>query len=114
MLGTLSQSIAIMGPEAGPGRAGAGRRHHPPQVLDLGSADFSQRATAIVEGEKAALAAMPQIRERVARLQAERTAAPPSGAAKRPPRPNTSLQENRSGLQKMAGMAGLGEPCIKP
>jgi len=46
-----------------------------PKVLDLGSADFSQRATAIVEGEKAALAAMPQIRERVARLQAERTAA---------------------------------------
>ncbi len=46
-----------------------------PQVLDIGAADFSQRANAILEGEKAALAVMPQIRERVAQLQAERAKA---------------------------------------
>jgi phenylalanine-4-hydroxylase len=43
-----------------------------PQVLDIGPADFNQRTQAIAEGEKAALAAMPQIRERIAQLQAER------------------------------------------
>ena len=31
-----------------------------PKVLDMGSTDFTQRAQAIVEGEKATVAAMPK------------------------------------------------------
>ena len=45
-----------------------------PNVLDYGSADFSRRNQAILEGEKAALAALPQIRTALAQLQAQRLA----------------------------------------
>ena len=45
-----------------------------PDVLDYGSADFTRRNQAILEGEKAALAALPQIREQVRKLQAQRLA----------------------------------------
>ena len=66
MLGTLGQSIAIMGQKLGQAELARADVVIRPQVLDIGAADFSQRANAIVEGEKAALAVMPQIRERVA------------------------------------------------
>lgn len=52
MLGTLDQSIAIMGQrlrEAELARADLVLR---PKVLDIGPADFGQRAIAILEGEK--------------------------------------------------------------
>jgi NTE family protein len=85
------------GPEAGPGRAGARRHHHPPKVLDIGPADFSQRANAIVEGEKAALAVMPQLRERVAssRPNAPRPPSWPSksGRSPAPELPGTALAD---------------------
>ena len=114
MLGTLSQSIAIMGQKLGQAELARADVIIRPNVLDLGSADFSQRATAIVEGEKAALAAMPQIRERVAYLQAERAKALRLAQQKTAEAQYKACMENRSRLQKMAGMAGLGEPCIKP
>ena len=69
MLGTLGQSIAIMGQKLGQAELARADVVIRPQVLDIGSADFSQRANAILEGEKAALAVMPQIRERVARCR---------------------------------------------
>ena len=114
MLGTLSQSIAIMGQKLGQAELARADVIIRPKVLDLGSADFSQRATAIVEGEKAALAVMPQIRERVAYLQAERAKAVRLAQQKTAEAQYKACMENRSRLQKMAGMAGLGEPCIKP
>ncbi|MBJ7517821.1 MAG: patatin-like phospholipase family protein, partial [Stenotrophomonas sp.] len=54
-----------------------------PRVLDIGASDFSQRGKAILEGEKAAMAAMPQIRAKIEQIQRARAAAllPP------PPKP---------------------------
>ena len=40
-----------------------------PQVQNIGTTGFSQRNQAILEGEKAAMQALPQIRERLARKQ---------------------------------------------
>lgn len=86
MLGALNQSIAIMGQKLGQAELARADVVIRPQVLDMGPADFNQRTQAIAEGEKAALAAMAQIRERIARLQAERAQATRL-AQQRPPRP---------------------------
>lgn len=114
MLGTLSQSIAIMGQKLGQAELARADVIVRPKVLDLGSADFSQRATAIVEGEKAALAAMPQIRERVARLQAERTTALHLAQQKAAEAQRQACLDKRSRLQKVVGMAGLDDGCAPP
>ena len=114
MLGTLSQSIAIMGQKLGQAELARADVIIRPQVLDVGSADFSQRAKAMVEGEKAALAAMPHIRERVAQLQAERAAATRVAQQKAAAAQHQACLDNRSSLQKIAGYARLGEPCASP
>lgn len=80
MLGIVNQSIAIMGQRLGEQELARADVVVRPKVLDIGAADFSQRGTAILEGEKAAMAAMPQIRAKVQQLQAARAAA----AAPRP------------------------------
>ncbi len=111
MLGTLSQSIAIIGQKLGQAELARADVIICPQVLDIGSADFSQRAQAIVEGEKAALAAMPQIRERIARLQTERAEAARLARQKMAEAQHQVCLENRLRLQKLAGMAGLEGDC---
>ncbi|KEH07601.1 hypothetical protein GY14_26010 [Delftia tsuruhatensis] len=88
MLGALGQSIAIMGQKLGQAELARADITIRPKVLDIGPADFTQRASAILEGEKAAVAAMPQIRERIAQLQAERAKAR-SWPSKRRPKPST-------------------------
>jgi len=85
-----------------------------PQVLDIGAADFSQRANAIVEGEKAALAVMPQIRERIAQLQAERARAAQLAQQKVQEAEYKACLDNRSRLQKIAGLARLDDSCPAP
>ena len=85
-----------------------------PQVLDMGPADFTQRASAIVEGEKAALAVMPQLRERVAKLQAERAQAVRQAQQKAAEAEHKACLENRSRLQKLAGTVGLDGSCERP
>jgi len=114
MLGTLNQSIAIMGQKLGQAELARADVIIRPKVLDLGSADFSQRATAIIEGEKAALAAMPKIRERVAHLQAERARAVRLAQQKAAEVQHQACLDNRSRLQKVAGMAGLDDSCAHP
>ncbi len=114
LLGTLGQSIAIMGQKLGQAELARADVVVRPQVLDIGAADFSQRASAIVEGEKAALAAMPQIRERIARLQAERTQAARVAQQKAAEAQHQSCLDGRSRLQKLAGMAGLSDACATP
>ena len=114
MLGTIGQSIAIMGQKLGQAELARADVIIRPQVLDLGAADFSQRASAIVEGEKAALAVMPQLRERVARLQAERAQAVRQAQQKAARDRYQACLENRSRLQKLAGMAGLDGACDLP
>jgi len=42
-----------------------------PKVGYLGSSDFTKRHEAVLEGEKAALAALPKIQEITARLKRE-------------------------------------------
>ena len=114
LLGTLGQSIAIMGQKLGQAELARADVIIRPLVLDLGSTDFGQRAKAILEGEKAALAAMPQIRQRVAQLQAERSAATQLAQQKAEAAQHQACMDKRSRLQRVAGLAGLGESCVRP
>ncbi|RLJ39335.1 patatin-like phospholipase family protein [Acidovorax sp. 106] len=111
MLGTLGQSIAIMGQKLGQAELARADVIIRPQVLDIGSADFSQRANAIVEGEKAALAVMPQIRERVARLQTERASTARAAQQRAAQEQLQACLDNRSSMQKLAGLAGMDDRC---
>ena len=70
-----------------------------PKVNDIGAADFTQRNNAILEGEKAALAAMPQIRAKLAELERTRRAAAIKPAAAPPP----PCKEETSRLGRMLG-----------
>ena len=114
MLGALNQSIAIMGQKLGQAELARADVIVRPQVLDIGPADFGQRASAIVEGEKAALAVMPQIRERVAQLQAERSRAVAMAQQKAAQADHKNCLDNRSRLQRLAGMAGMDDSCPTP
>ncbi|WP_239222750.1 patatin-like phospholipase family protein, partial [Comamonas aquatica] len=114
MLGTLNQSIAIMGQKLGQAELERADVVIRPQVLDIGAADFSQRASAILEGEKAALVAMPQIRQRIAQLQAERDQAAHTAQQQAAAAQRQACLDQRSRLQKLAGMAGLDAACTAP
>ena len=114
MLGTLGQSIAIMGQKLGQAELARADVIIRPQVLDIGSADFSQRTNAILEGEKAALAVMPQIRERIAQLQTDRANAARAAQQKAAEAQYQTCLEKRSSLQKLAGMARLDDSCTAP
>ncbi len=83
MLGIVNQSIAIMGQRLGEQELARADIIIRPKVLDIGASDFSQRGKAILEGERAAMAAMPQIRAKVEQIQRARAAAllPPPVAA---------------------------------
>ena len=111
MLGALNQSIAIMAQKLGEAELARADVIIRPKVLDIGATDFSQRASAILEGEKAALAAMPQIRERVAQWQAERDKATRLVQQKASDAQRQPCLDNRSRLQRLAGMAGLDDSC---
>lgn len=111
MLGALNQSIAIMGQKLGQAELARADVIIRPQVLDIGAADFSQRANAILEGEKAALVAMPQIRERVAQIQAERAKAERLARQKAAEDQQQACLEKRSGLQKLADLTSLSISC---
>jgi len=118
MLGTLGQSITIMGQKLGQAELARADVVIRPKVLDIGAADFTQRASAILEGEKAALAVMPQIRARIAQLQAERAQtlqlAQQQAQQKAAQDRYQACLENRSRLQKLSGMVGLNEACTAP
>ena len=118
MLGTLGQTIAIMGQKLGQAELARADIIIRPKVLDIGSVDFTQRAQAIVEGEKAAMAAMPQIRALMAKLQAERAQAAHLAqklAEKQAAEAEyQNCLEKRSRLRKLAGMAGMDGDCVAP
>lgn len=111
MLATIGQSIAIMGQKLGQAELSRADVIVRPQVLDIGGADFSQRARAILEGERAALAAMPQIRERIAQLQAVREQANRVAKQKAEEGQRQACLEQRSRLRKLAGVVGLDGAC---
>lgn len=114
MLGALNQSIAIMGQKLGQAELARADIVIRPQVLDMGAADFSQRATAIVEGEKAAMAVMPQLRERVAQVRAERAQAAQLEKQKAADAQHAVCMGQRSSLQKLSDMTGLSDACTSP
>ncbi|WP_313299838.1 patatin-like phospholipase family protein [Diaphorobacter sp.] len=111
MLGALNQSIAIMGQKLGQAELARADVTIRPKVLDIGPADFSQRANAILEGEKAAVAAMPEIRQRVAALQAERARATQHAQQQAEAVRYKECMDNRSRMQKLSGMVGLDGSC---
>src|SRR3990167_7759343 len=114
VVGAVNQSIAIMGQKLGQAELARADVIIRPQVLDMGPVDFNQRASAIMEGEKAALAMMPQLRERVAQLQAERAQALRQAQQKAAEAEYQACLEKRSRVQKLAGMAGLDGACTAP
>jgi len=75
MLGIVNQSIAIMGQNLGRQELARADVVIRPQVNDIGPASFEQRNAAILQGERAALAAMPQIRAKIAEFERARLAA---------------------------------------
>ncbi len=74
MLGIVNQSIAIMGQNLGRQELARADIVIRPAVNDIGPASFEQRNAAILQGERAALAAMPQIRSRIAEFERARAA----------------------------------------
>ena len=113
MLGALNQSIAIMGQKLGAAELERADVTIRPKVLDIGPADFSQRANAIVEGEKATVAVMPEIRKRVAELQAQRAKAIQIAQQEAEEARLKRCMDGRSSMQKLSGMVGLDDSCDK-
>ena len=74
MLGNVNQSIKFMGGKLGALELARADIVIRPKVNDIGPADFEQKNRAILEGERAAQAALPQIKAKIAALQATRTA----------------------------------------
>lgn len=114
MLGTISQSITIMGQKLGEAELARADVIVRPQVLDISGTDFTQRSHAILEGERATLAVIPQIRERVAQIQAAREQATRLARQKAAEAERQACLDQRTRLQKLAQMAGLDEKCPAP
>lgn len=74
MLGNINQSIRIMGNKLGALELQRADIVIRPKVNDIGPADFEQKNRAILEGERAAQAALPQIRAKLAALRDARQA----------------------------------------
>jgi NTE family protein len=71
----VGQSIAIMGQQLGAQELARADVVIRPPLSGIGATDFAQKDQAMLEGEQAALAAVPQIRARLAAMLAARQAA---------------------------------------
>lgn len=69
MFGIVNQSIAIMGQKLGEQELARADVVIRPKVGKIGPVDFDQKNTATLEGEKALLAAMPEIRQKMLEKQ---------------------------------------------
>ena len=74
MLGNVNRSIAIMGQKLGAAELARADVVIRPKVNDIGAADFAQKNRAILEGERATQTLLPQIKAKLAQLQAQRQA----------------------------------------
>jgi NTE family protein len=72
LAGIVNQSITIMGQTLGRQELERADVVIRPRVNDIGPVSFEQRHAAILEGERAALAALPQLRARIEAFQRER------------------------------------------
>ena len=102
MLGIVNQSVAIMGQKLGEQELARAEVIIRPRVAGIGPAEFEQRHQAILEGERAAQAALSQIRARIAEWQKAQLAAQ---EAKRPKPAPAPACEPQSALEKMLGRA---------
>ncbi len=107
LLGVVNQSISIMGQKLGEQELARADVVIRPKVNDIGPADFQQRNNAILEGEKAALAAMPQIKARLAQLQQTLDQA---HAARHAPPPPPVEPPCKPG-SRLGRLVGRGEKC---
>jgi NTE family protein len=81
MVNIVGQTIAIMGQQLGQQEMARADVVIRPDIDGIGSTDFEQKNQAILEGEKAALAAIPAIRAKLAAMVAARqTVAAPAPA----------------------------------
>ena len=106
MLGIVNQSIAIMGQKLGEQELARADVIIRPRVASIGPADFEQRNQAILEGERAALAAMPQIRARIAQLQKVKIAARPVA-----PLPTIKPEPECAKPSRVESALGLAPDC---
>jgi NTE family protein len=81
MVNIVGQTIAIMGQQLGRQEMARADVVIRPNIAGIGPTDFEQKNQAILEGERAALAAVPTIRARLAAMAAARQAAPAAGVA---------------------------------
>jgi len=72
MLNIVGQSISIMGQKLGEQELARADVVIRPNVNQIGAADFEQKDQAILAGERAALAAMPAIKAKIAAVQVAR------------------------------------------
>ncbi len=114
LLGAVNQSITIMGQRLGEQELGRADVVIRPAVLDIGAADFEQRGRAILEGEKAAMAAMPQIRAGVARLQQAQTAAVRSAEARTAAAQAEAQQRCQDSRSRIEKLRGVVKDCSAP
>jgi len=75
MMNIVGQSIAIMGQQLGTQETARADVVIRPNISGIGPTDFEQKNQAILEGERAALAAIPAIRAKLAAMTATRQAA---------------------------------------
>ena len=75
MVNIVGQTIAIMGQQLGAQEMARADVVIRPNISSIGPTDFEQKNQAILEGEKAALAAIPGIRAKLAAMTAAREAA---------------------------------------
>jgi NTE family protein len=75
MMNIVSQSIDIMGQQLATQETARADVVIRPRLGGIGPTDFEQKNQAILEGEKATLAAIPQIRAKLAAMAAARQAA---------------------------------------
>ncbi|WP_076586451.1 patatin-like phospholipase family protein [Solilutibacter tolerans] len=106
MLGIVNQSITIMGQKLGEQELARADIVIRPRVGKIGSADFEQKNVAILEGERATQAAMPQIKAKIAAWQRARAAA----IAKRTP-PPAKPKCDPSLLDKLGRWIGRDSSC---
>jgi NTE family protein len=108
LLGVVNQSIMIMGQKLGEQEMSRADIIIRPKVNDIGPVDFEQRSNAILEGEKAALAAMPQIRAKLAEAREKKRLAQAAADARNRPAPPPKPKCEKKGM--LGGLFG-GDDC---
>jgi len=81
MVNIVGQTIAIMGQQLGAQEMARADVVIRPNISGIGPTDFEQKNQAILEGERAALAAIPGIRAKLAAMATARQAAAASTPA---------------------------------